>query len=254
VVALVAFTVLGKPLIVAALAVRSGESRQVALSAGISLGQTSEFAFILAGLAVASGLASESALAVVGMVGLLTMGVSAILIPPGHRLLAGSSVPGVLKRFVPTRFDLLGEAGASPQGPPSRSGHVVVVGMNSLGRRIVEFLIDRGERVLAVDTDLEKLRDLPCPVLLGNAEYLAVLDDAGLPNARMLVSALHIEEVNRLLAYRASRLEIPSVIHAHDQAAEQELQRLGVAHVLDSRQAGVARTIEVLSELGIFGR
>ena len=71
--------------------------------------------------------------------------------------------------------------------------------MNSLGRRIVQLLCERGEPVLAVDTDLEKLRGLSCPVLLGNAQYLSVLEEAGLRDAQLLVSALHIEEVNRLL-------------------------------------------------------
>jgi Trk K+ transport system NAD-binding subunit len=133
-------------------------------------------------------------------------------------------------------------------------GHVIVVGMNSLGRRLVEILVESGERVLAIDTDLEKLRGLPSATFLGNADTLAVLEEAGVREAKLVISALQIEDVNRLLAYRAARFGIPAVIHAQDQAAELEMADLDVAHFMDSHEAGVARMVEELRREGVFSK
>jgi Trk K+ transport system NAD-binding subunit len=80
-----------------------------------------------------------------------------------------------------------------------------------------------------------------------------VLEDAGIRRARLLVSALHIEDVNRILAYRAFRLGVPAVIHAADQSIEEELGRLNVAHLVNSREASVALATEELRREGIFG-
>jgi Trk K+ transport system NAD-binding subunit len=142
----------------------------------------------------------------------------------------------------------------SPGGADQRpSGHVIVVGMNSLGRAIVESLVRSGERALAVDTDLGKLEGLPCATVLGSAEYLSVLHEAGISDAKLLVSALRIEDVNRLLAYRAATFGVPAVIHVYDQVSESEFSSLGVAHVLDSRAAGIRKITEALREEGVFG-
>ena len=248
--ALAAVTLLLKPPLIAWVVRRLGEARPVALRTGLYLAQTSEFSFILAGFALANGLVGETVLSIVGAVGITTMGASTFLIPQGGRLADRLERWKADPAVRPAPGD---RAGSADSPPEARTGHVVVVGMNSLGRRIVQLLCERGEPVLAVDTDLEKLRGLSCPVLLGNAQYLSVLEEAGLRDAQLLVSALHIEEVNRLLAYLASRLGVPCVVHASDLAAERELETLDVAHLLNSREAGVARMTSALCEAGILG-
>jgi hypothetical protein len=42
------------------------------------------------------------------------------------------------------------------------------------------------------------------------------------------------------------------VIHAQDQAAELEMEGLGVAHFMNSREAGVTRIVDELRRLGAF--
>jgi trk system potassium uptake protein len=113
--------------------------------------------------------------------------------------------------------------------------------MNALGRAVVEKLAERGHNVVAIDTDPEKLEGLGVRTVLGNAEYMSVLEEAGISSCSLLVSTLQIEDVNRLLAYRARKLGIPSVIHVFDRGIEEELRGLDVAHLLNSRAAGVRR-------------
>ncbi|MEX2530647.1 MAG: cation:proton antiporter [Gemmatimonadota bacterium] len=250
---LVVATLLLKPPLVAWLVRLHSQPPRVALRAGLTLGQTSEFSFILAALALGNGLIDQALLSIVGAVGLLTMGFSSISILRGDALVNWFDRRGFIPLLTGARSEGISlDEGAEEHGP--REGHVIVVGMNSLGRRIVEFLQKSGEDVLAVDTDPAKLAGLPCSTLLGNAEYLSVMEEAGVQNAQLLVSALHIEDVNRLLAYRGFRWGIPTVIHAYDENVERELQGLDVAHLLNSRGAGVDRMTEELARHGVFGR
>jgi hypothetical protein len=238
-----AFTLVLKPPLIAWITRALGESPRNALRVGLTLGQTSEFSFILGSLALSRSLVDEALIAVVGAVGLLTMGVSSLSIASGDRVVDALDGRGLVPLLTGSR------GGAGDPDPTERGGlrdHVIILGMNSLGRRLVELLTERGERVLAIDTDLAKLSGLPCATLLGNAEYFSVLEEAGFRDAKLVISALHIEDVNRLLAYRAQRFGIPAVIHTLDQAAELDMNGLGVAHFMNSREAGVVRIIEEL--------
>jgi len=248
---LVIFTLLAKPPLIAWLTRLMGEPPRIALRSGLTLGQTSEFSFILAALALSNGLIDESMLSIVGAIGLLTMGLSSVSVLRGDQLVDWFDRRGWV-RFL---------TGACPEGTDlnpdqadeSLNDHIIVVGMNALGRKMVKYLSERGERVLALDTDPEKLEDLPCPTLIGNAEYLSVLEEAKIRRARLLISALHIEDVNRLLAFRAYRQGIPSIIHVYDHSVEEALNALDVALLLDSREAGVDLMTVELSREGIFG-
>ncbi len=255
VLALVVFTLLLKPPLIGWLTRSLGETPRTAARAGVTLGQTSEFSFILASLALANGLIDDRMISIVAAVGLLTMGLSSISVTRGEHLVEWFERRGLLRWLTgaPSPDPADDEAPEAEEEVRLRD-HIVVVGMNSLGRLIVEGLCERGERTLAIDTDPDKLRGLPCATVLGNAEYMSVLDEANIQQARMLISALHIEDVNRLLAYRGTQLGIPTVIHAFDQVAERELEPFNVTLLLNSRAAGVDEMTRELAEEGVFGR
>ena len=256
VLALVVFTLLAKPPLIGWLTRSLGESPRTAARAGVTLGQTSEFSFILASLALANGLIDDRMISIVAAVGLLTMGLSSISITRGERLVDWFERRRLMRWLTgaPPGDTPVASGQAGEEDDESLKDHIVVVGMNSLGRLIVEDLCERGELTLAIDTDPGKLRGLPCATVLGNAEYMSVLDEANIREARMLISALHIEDVNRLLAYRGTQLGIPTVIHAFDQVAERELKPFNVTLLLNSRAAGVDEMTRELAEEGVFGR
>jgi Trk K+ transport system NAD-binding subunit len=124
--------------------------------------------------------------------------------------------------------------------------------MNSLGRILVERLAERGDAVLAVDSDAAKLRELACPTLVGNAEDVAVLEEAGLARARLLVSTLQIVDTNQLLAYRARSYGVPASIHAFDPSLVAELRTIGVSHLMLSKHQGIRRLAHELQLAGIL--
>jgi Kef-type K+ transport system membrane component KefB len=252
---LTAFVLIGKPAILLALIPRLGFGERTAALTGITLGQTSEFSFILAGLGLAGGLIGPDAVALIGAVGLGTMGVSSGLILSSRRVYARLRAAGVLRVFrAPHEGRRDREEAGSHHGPADHlRGHVIVVGMNTMGRRIVEGLSERQVPVLAVDTDPAKLQGLTAPVLIGNVDDLGVLEAAGIRRARLLVSALQIENVNELLAYRCRTLGVACAIHAFDRAVVEDLRSIGATHLMESKTAGTRRLGEALRAEGIYG-
>lgn len=245
VLALSAFVLLGKPLVVALLLTRSGYGRRTGVLAGLALGQASEFGLVLTALAVAGGMADESMLSLVGLVALVTIGGSAVIVPRGRRAHRALEARGVL--------GILGAGAEEPPDLPERAGHVVVVGMNTLGRRLVHGLAERGERVLAVDTDAAKLEGLPADTLVGSTDQLATLDEADVGRARLVVSALQIEDANALLVWRCRAMGVPVSVHAFLPSLAAELRAVGADHLIVSKHDGVRQLAAELQRLGVMG-
>ena len=124
--------------------------------------------------------------------------------------------------------------------------------MNTLGREIVRRLHERGEQVLALDTDPHKLQGLPCETLLGDVEYLSVLEEAELSHARLLVSALRIEPTNDLLAYRCKQVGIPCSIQAVDLSSTDNLLEMDVKYLMIPKVDGIKLQTRELQRRGLL--
>jgi hypothetical protein len=245
VLALSAFVVIGKPAILMALVPRFGYGERTSFLASLTLGQISEFSFVVAALAYGAGLVGEELVAVIGLVGLVTMGSSAALIGAGETLYRRVSARGWLRAF---------RAPAGPARDPGQRlhGHVIVVGMNALGLRLVRGFADRGDTVVAIDIDRAKLKGLPCETLQGSSDHASVLREARLAHAKLLVSALQIEDANNLLAHRARRAGVRSSIHAFDLELADDLRTYGASHVMLSKFDGLRQMAEALARAGVM--
>ncbi len=241
-----AFVLLAKPVIVFGITRLLGFTPRSSLLAGLSLAQISEFSFIFLALAHRAGFVSSATVSAVGMAGLLTIAISSFLI----------QYDGAVAAFFGRWFPSLNapDPADAPVAGAEFHNHVIVVGMNTLGRRLGRDLTDRGEQVLAIDTDPAKLRGLPCATLLGNIEYLATLEEAGLPRAKLLVSALQIEESNELLAFRCQACGVPSSILAVDMKCMDGLLALDVGYLMIPKVDGIKMQNRQLEELGILAK
>ncbi len=237
----------GKGLLLAWILACLGEDEETAVRTGLVLSQASEFSFVLVGTAAAAGLVGPELAAVVGVVGLATIAASSYGILESGRIYRG------LRDGWPVGLLAARGRGAAADEPDRLEGHVIVVGMNPLGRTLVRRLVDAGARVLALDTDIRKLADLPAPTLQGSAQDPAVLAEAGLGRARLLVSALRIEDVNEVLAHRCREAGVPASIHAFDPSVVERLAATGVDHLIFSRDEGTRRVADRLRALGVLG-
>ena len=248
--ALSLFVLIGNPLIFMLIIGKMGYGRKTAFLTSVTVAQISEFSFIFAGMGVAMGLIGTDVLSITAMVGVITIAISSYMIIYNHPLYAWILKAGWLKwKFLdgkPEITDRIVHAGEHLEG------HVIVVGMNTLGRELVRRLVAKGEDVLAVDTDPAKLEGLPGKKLLGSVGYLTVLEEAGYSRAKLIVSALQIEETNDLIAYRAKSVGVPCAIHVVDLSVVENLLELETDYLMVSKVDGVKAQLAKLREMEVL--
>jgi hypothetical protein len=241
-----AFVLIATPIIIMVLVTRLGYGERTSFLASVTLAQISEFSFILAAAGAELGVIDDGILSLIAVIGLITISLSAYMILYNHQLYEWLRSRGWL-RFLRARPELVLDYHGH-----ELHDHILVVGVNSLGRRIVHELVERGELVLAIDVTPANLARLPCATMLGNAEYLSVLEEAGIRRAKLLVSALQIEETNHLLAYWGRTFGVPTSIHAFDQSVVYDLIEAGADHLILSKSAGIRRVADAFREAGVF--
>ncbi len=245
-----AFVLIIKPLIFLGILGWLGYGRKTAFLTGATLAQTSEFSFILAGLAMSKGLINGEILLVSALVGVVTIAISSYMIIYNHGMYAWALKAGLLRwKFFDGKSEITDRIVHAGQ---NLQGHIIVVGMNTLGRNLVYRLVDKGEDVLAIDTDPVKLEGLPGRKLLGSVGYLSVLQEAGFSRAKLIVSALQIEEMNDLLAYRAKSVDVPCAIHVVDFSVVDNLLDLETDYLIVSKVDGVKAQLAKLREMEVL--
>ena len=237
-----AFVIIGNPFTFMLIISRQGYGEQTSFMTSVTVAQISEFSFIFAAVGLSAGLIDESILSLITLVGLITIGISSYMILYSEGLYERVRRWGLLKPFgAPSKID------ETPE-PPLRD-HILVVGMNAMGRRLVKDLCQRGETVLALDTDAHKLAGLPCRTLVGNIAHPAVVEETSLARAKLVISTLRIEDTNNLIAYYSKRAGVPAAIHAFDPSVVYNLQRLDVDFLIDPKRPWLKRVIQELEEV-----
>ena len=241
------FVLIGNPFIFMIIISRMGYSEKTAFKTSVTVAQISEFSFVFAAMGVSTGLIDGVTLAITALVGMLTIGISSYMILYSDPLYAFCRKAGLLRPFRAGDKDPKGD-----KPPKQRSDHVIVVGMNAMGRAIAQRLHEAGRPTLAIDVDPKKLQGLDCETMLGNVEYLSLLEEAGIDHARLVVSALQIEDTNHLLAYQSRSRGIPCAIHAFDVSVIDDLVDLDVNYLIFPRVEGLKLQNEELRKRGVL--
>jgi Kef-type K+ transport system membrane component KefB len=241
------FVLIGNPFIFMWIIARLGYSEKTSFLTSVTVAQISEFSFIFAAMGLAAGLIDETILSLIAVVGLVTIAVSSYMILYNYELYDVTARWGILKMFGAKKEVEQEEA-------ITFSDHIVIVGMNSLGRKLANALTERGETVLSVDTDPRKLAGLPNPTLLGDAQYQSVILEAAVTEARLLISTLRIEETNNILAFRCREMGVPCAIHAFDRSVIDDLRELDTNHLMQSKRDVVRRLYETLRHEGVLAQ
>lgn len=246
-IALSLFVLLGNPFIFMIIIARMGYSERTAFKTSVTVAQISEFSFIFAAMGLATGLVDDTILGITALVGILTIGISSYMILYSDPLYAWTHRIGLL------RFFRAGDRDPRESSSPNfMEDHVIVVGMNALGRGIVRKLTEHNVKVLAIDVDPAKLADMDCETLVGNVEFLTVLEEAGFPRAKLLVSALQIEDTNHWLAYQCKTQGIPCAMHAFDLSIIEDLVELDVNYLMYPRAEGLKYLNAELRRMGVL--
>ncbi len=264
VLALLVLITVGKGLPIAGLAMLGGQRPRSAFRAGGLLAQSGEFSFVIATLGLQHGALSPDAFS-------QAMGavvISIVLAGPGSVLAAG--VGDRLDRLRPGSV-AAGVEGVARVGDAADAAlahgdaepihrHAVILGYGRVGHTVARVMEGRGFPFVAVDADYPLVRSARiagAPVLYGDAGTPAVLEEARIAEARVLIIAVPDALATRqAVAYartRNARIEI--VARAHSEADELELRRMGVERVvLAERQVGNELVRHALRRYGISER
>ncbi|WP_317204436.1 YbaL family putative K(+) efflux transporter [Janthinobacterium sp.] len=225
---------------------------KTALIVSASLAQIGEFSFILAALGISLGLMPHEGQSLILAGAILSIALNPLVFRATQPLLRWMGDSALARKYA-RAADPLAELPATVD-QHKLSGQVVLVGYGRVGRRIAAALSERGIHFVVAEQNreiVEQLRKQGIPAVAGNAGEAAVLIQAHIARATMLVIAtpdtFHVRAM--IETARALNPGIQSVVRSHNDAeaellrseragqvfiGEQELAKGMAQHVLDA--------------------
>ena len=231
VMSVIAIIVFGKTLAALILVIALRYPLNTALTVAVSLAQIGEFSFILAALGLSLGILPPEGMSLVLAGALLSIALNPFLfatIKPMRRWLLQRSE---LARLLEHRQDPYAELPISTERKYLQ-GQVVLVGYGRVGRRIANALSATDIPYVAAEQNrelVEELRKQGIAAVSGNAADPAVLIQAHIANAAMLVIALPDPLIVRqmIVASRLLNPDIEIVLRMHSEDECQLLRKEG---------------------------
>ena len=185
---------LGKPLIIGALASLKQYARRTSFLSGFGLAQVSEFSIILAMQGVLIGQISDNILSIAIILTAITMLLTTYLIK--YDDIIYHKIGHILFFFNQKSAHDLSHI------PGKLEDHIVVFGADHTGRKIVEAVHELGKRIVVVDYNPDIIqgliaRDINC--ICGDAEDPEILERLDLGQAYAIISTIPSHITNRAI-------------------------------------------------------
>ena len=249
---IVTIIVAGKFVIVSAVTWLFGYSGKTTLFASSGLFQIGEFSFIIAALALETGVISNHVysvtLAAAGITILLTpfaMGLTSVVY---HNLVQNKRFSGLFS----ARVDI-----GSPDKGKKLSNHVVICGYGRTAENLVRVLERRNVPYLVIDIDprvIEKARRNNIPCIYGDTSNPHILEQAGLDRARVLVVTVPDPIASELAVENARRInrKLDIVARVHRDEDVEVLREKGVTEMVRPElEAGLEIIRHTLHRFGL---
>lgn len=240
-----ALVLVGKPLIVVTVMSLMRYPLRVSVPTGLPLGQISEFSWILAALGLSLGHITNETVSLITLIGLITIALSTYLITYSeqiyHRV---KRLLAVLERRGPRE----------PKIVAADSFDVILYGLGRFGGHLAHRLSIAGHRVLAVDFDPHQVKTHSADefaVVFGSAEDEQLLEALPLSEAKYVISAIPIAQVNLALlqSLRQHGFTGTIALTAHTHHDAERLRAAGVHTVLEPFSTAARATSNALHEL-----
>lgn len=242
IVVLSVFVLVAKPVLIAAISTLLGFQTGVAVRAGLTLAQISEFSLILAALGVSLGQLDGRSAGIVAAVALITITLSTFLSAEADRLVPVLSRPLAPLQRARVRKEMEQRAVRNPE--------VIVIGLGRLGMTVFEELRARGEDVLGVDFDPRtvEFESGDIPVVFGDLEDPELPTQLPLARVRWIVSTPRDPEVHRAFLHALRRRGYRGRFAAAADHPEDErlLEKLGVDLVVRPLQLAAAPLMDMI--------
>lgn len=239
------FILIGNPLIVMILVRFLGYSKKIGFQAGLTVAQISEFSLILVVLANKIGHLPQEVVALVTMVGLVTIAGSTYLILYSDQLY--DHLAPYLSIFEPRRD--------KKKTYQPESYEIVLFGYDQVGYDLIRSFRRLGKEFLVVDYNpeiIDKLTKEGINCRYGDANDNEFLKELGLERTKMIVSTIVEAEASQLLLKYIRRINKKAIIIVKsDNIAEAAaLYNKGATYVMMPHYISVNHTSELIGKHG----
>ncbi|MBN1389355.1 MAG: cation:proton antiporter [Candidatus Thermoplasmatota archaeon] len=227
------FVLIGNPLIVLIIMGFMGYKRRTGFLAGLTVAQISEFSLVVATLGVGLGHISEQTLAIITLVGIITIFVSTYMILYSEQLYRLLSKPlKVFERKRPFREMAIG----SLEG--SQEADIILVGLGNYGSEVAERLLKKNKRIMAVDHDpevLKRWKQRGVPVLYGDMIDDEIYENLPLHRVEWIVSTIRDRDLNLglLQHIKRSKLKVKVALTAQNEKEAGTYEKKGARLVFN---------------------
>ena len=236
----------GNPLIVIFIMGLLGYTKKTSFKAGLAVAQISEFSLVLVLLANQLGRLSDSIVSLVTLVALITIAVSTYMIIYSDQLYA--LVEKYLRLFErrKVRYD---------QEDADRYD-IVLFGYKKGGDELVKAFKRMGHPFVVIDYDpsvIDRLEREGVNHIYGDALDLELMDEAGVPKAKLIAATITDHDTNRFLVKQITQMNSRAVLIVHSDSPEQaaELYKLGATYVMMPHYIGTEQIGNFIRKNGL---
>lgn len=195
----------------------------IPLASGLCLSQIGEFSFVIATLALKANVIGREVYSIILSVAVITMFVSpflSMLTTPLYALKKKRAAGG--DSFQTYNFD-----------PAKKGDRIVIAGGGRLGSRVSMALRELGYDSVVIEMDfknIERLKELGCSAIFGDAALPNVLEAAGIEKSPLLIVAIPAVMISTLVIESAKAINpaIKIVARAENQDYAVELIKRGI--------------------------
>src|SRR3989338_2423922 len=242
------FVLIGNPLIMLFIMGALGYRAHTSFKASITVAQISEFRLILAFLGLELGHLEESHVALITIVGLITIVVSSYLITHGDALYK------ILRKGLKI-FEIRGKLIEKTGIVRGLKNHIVIIGADRMGSMIVETLKEKKANFVVIDFNpsvWERLKSERVPSIYGDANDEEIQEQAKLENARVIISTVPTLEDNlAILEYmKKNNPQSKVIMTAENSMRAKELYEEGADYVVIPQQMSGKYLAELVNDNG----
>ena len=223
-----ALVLFASPILVSGLLLKFGYRASTSFRVGTSIGQVSEFSFIVVTMGLNAGIIEKEIVALVALIGLVTMTFSTYMIDYNEWLYA--KVRDFMKRFE--------KPGAAHEDVDEKmKGHAVIIGHHTMGYKVRKMLETQKYEVLVIDNNpdvTDTLEKQGVPHVYGSISDGEVLEHAQIERAAFVVSTVPSLAGNTaLIEYmREQNMKTRVIVTAFNIDDALDLYEVGASYVL----------------------
>lgn len=230
------FVLVGNPIIVMIIMGLLGYTRKTSFKAGLTVAQISEFSIIFVLLGQKNGQIGDDAVALVTLVGIITIAISTYMIMYSSQLYD----------FLVNKLKIFKDSQQKVEKERNNNYSVVLVGYQRGGHEFVKSFREMHKKFIVVDYDPEAIESLErnnIPHVYGDVQDADLLDEIGINHAKLVVSTITDFDANSYLVQQLEHINpgAVSIVHADNIHQAEQLYAYGASYVMLPHYIGSER-------------